>query len=243
MTTSDDPFKYHPELRDKIADPLKSRFRDGNLADMDEKMRAAGAPPNWRISDEAREASRVETLRGYDDGDIWVFGYGSLIWDPGLLFDQVRVANLNGFHRRFCLRSELGRGSPEKPGLMVALDRGGECASLIFRIPHRLIEQETRILWKREVLRLSYQPQFVPVKTAVEDVMALAFVIDPAAENYQANLDPELAAHYVATGEGLYGTSLNYVENLVSQLAELGIDDQNVSDLCNRARQLNDPAK
>ena len=86
-----------------------------------------GGGPMWS----ARK--RAAFLAQRNDQDLWIFAYGSLIWDPAFYFEEVRVAKAPGYQRSFCLRSEIGRGSPEKPGLMVALDHGSECQGLAFR--------------------------------------------------------------------------------------------------------------
>lgn len=231
MTDEADPYRLHPELKGKIADPMSSRFRGMNLANIDAMMREAGAPENWRISDEERESVRLETLRSHGDKDLWLFGYGSLIWDPGIRFSEVRIATLTGYHRRFCIKSELGRGSVEKPGMMVCLDKGGECTSLAFKIPREHLEEETRIIWRREMLRRTYIPTYVPVDTKAGPITALTFIIDPQADSYRPNISLEQAATFVATGEGFYGSSFEYVKNLVAHLAEFGIEDDNVREL------------
>ncbi|MFK7965219.1 MAG: gamma-glutamylcyclotransferase [Burkholderiaceae bacterium] len=239
MTKSDDPYRHHPELRDKIADPLTSRFRQIDLSVVDKKMIEAGMPADWRVSDEAREASRAKTLSQHPaNEDLWLFGYGSLIWDPGFHFSEVRVATLEGYQRRFCLRSELGRGSPASPGVMVGLDVGGHCQSLAFKIPASLVHEETRLIWKREMLRRTYQPQFVTLSTAHGNVQALTFIVDPGCTPYMPDMPIEQVAHYVATGAGIYGTSFEYVDNLVIHLEGLGIVDPAVTELHTRARQL-----
>lgn len=238
MTNSADPYLHHPELRGKIADPMTSRFRRVNLADIDEIMLKAGAPKDWRISDEKRESNRREALKNHGENDLWLFGYGSLIWDPGILFSEVRIATLPGYHRRFCIKSELGRGSVDKPGMMVCLDKGGECTSLAFKIPRERLNEETRLIWQREMLRRTYIPTFVTINTKVGPETALTFVIDPKAESYYPDISLEQAATYVATGEGFYGSSFEYVKNLVAHLAEFGIEDENVRQLHETALQI-----
>jgi cation transport protein ChaC len=230
-TDTDDPYRWHPELRGKIADPMTSRFRRLDLSDIDEIMFSNGAPKDWRISDEAREANRRETLSSHGDNDLWLFGYGSLIWDPGILFSEVRIGTLVGYHRRFCIKSELGRGSVDRPGMMVCLDRGGECTSLAFKIPRERLNEETRLIWQREMLRRTYVPTYVTIDTIAGPEKALTFVIDPEAESYRPNISLEQAATYVATGEGFYGSSFEYVKNLVAHLTEFGIEDENVREL------------
>jgi len=231
MTDPTDPYHLHPELRGKIADPMTSRFRRTDLTEIDQIMFQAGAPKDWRISDELREANRRKSLSSHGDNDLWLFGYGSLIWDPGIRFSEVRIATLPGYHRRFCIKSELGRGSVEKPGMMVCLDRGGECTSLAFKIPREHLEEETRLIWQREMLRRTYVPTYVTINTKAGPETALTFVIDPEAESYYPDISLEQAATYVATGEGFYGSSFEYVKNLVAHLTEFGIEDDNVRQL------------
>ncbi|MGB7300899.1 MAG: gamma-glutamylcyclotransferase [Burkholderiaceae bacterium] len=228
MPVDTDPFRYQPYWRDKIADPNGSRFRKMSLASIDQKMIAAGFDKNWRLTDEQREANRVDTLNSGPGGDLWVIGCGSLIWDPGFLFDEVRLGAVTGFERRFCLYSVLGRGSPDKPGLMVAFDPGTTAQGAVFRIPRDKIEHESRLIWRREMLVGAYQPRFVSVTTAQGPLQALAFVANPASSVYRPEIGAEEAACLVATGEGFYGTCFEYVESLARQLAALGIHDHGV---------------
>jgi len=233
-----DPFVHHPELRPKIVLAEASAFRDMDLAMMDEKMRGIGAPADWRHPDAYREQSRMATMQGRPDGDLWVFAYGSLMWDPAFHFDEVRTARLPGYQRRFCMKSVLGRGSPENPGLMAGLDHGDGCDGLVFRVPGDLIDQETRIIWRREMLLHAYAPAFLPVTTDAGGLAALAFVVDPTADSYLPNLSVDETARYMATGVGVFGSSLDYLENLGEQLAALGIVDAALNELSDRTRRL-----
>lgn len=238
MTSDSDPFRHHPELKDKVVDPLSSDYRNMNLALLDEKMRAAGAQANWRHSDAYREESRRKTLQGCQDGDLWVFAYGSLMWDPAFRFSEVRTARLTGYQRSFCLKSELGRGTPEKPGLMAGLDNGGECSGLVFRIDSDLIDEETRVIWRREMLLPSYSPKFVSVETPLETIEALAFVVDHTAKCYLPGMSAEETARYMATGAGIFGSSLAYIESLAEHFRTIGIEDGALFRLCDLSRQM-----
>jgi len=226
MTGGDDPFRHHPELKAMIVDPLESTYRTLSMEHLDARMRAAGALDNWRYSDAEREDNRRRILRERWDEDIWVFGYGSLMWDPGFRFAEVRCAVLPGYHRSFCLRSELGRGTKERPGLMAGLIEGGSCRGLAFRIANALIEEETQLIWRREMLTHTYAPTFLTVETAPGPVEALAFVVDPAARNFQPGMSDEETARYMATGAGYYGTSLGYLESLAEHFESMGIEDE-----------------
>jgi len=238
VTGDSDPFRHHPELRGEIVDPLESAYRTMDLALLDEKMVAAGAPATWRHSDGHREKSRRTTLEGRLEGDLWLFAYGSLMWDPAFRFNEVRTALLKGYGRSFCVRSTLGRGTPEKPGLMAGLDQGGDCHGLAFRIGREVIDEETRIIWRREMLLHAYAPEFVALETGEGGIEALAFVVDHSAKSYLPGLSLEETAHYMATGAGVFGSSLAYLENLAEQFATIGIEDAALFKLCDRAREI-----
>jgi len=227
MDSDSDPFRHHPELRGLIVDPLTSAYRAMSLELLDERMRAIGAPADWRRGDDDRE-----------DGDLWVFAYGSLMWDPGFRFGEIRSGLLRGYHRRFCLRSVVGRGTPDRPGLMAGLDRGGECRGLAFRIDGAHVEEETRIIWRREMVMRSYAPEFVPVETAWGGIEALAFIVDPAGESYRPGMSLEETAAFMATGAGLFGSSLDYLERLTDHFATIGIEDDELTRLRDLSRRL-----
>ena len=226
MTSDGDPYRHVPALRALIVDPLVSIYRNFDMAMVDEMMRSAGAPKDWRHSDSYREETRQEALRDRLNDDLWVFAYGSLMWDPGFCFSEVRTARLQGYHRSFCLQSVLGRGSPECPGLMAGLDRGGSCRGLAFRIESAQVDQETRIIWQREMLLHAYVPSFLPIETELGNVEALAFVVDLQTPSYRPGLSLEQTAGYMASGAGVFGTSLEYLQNLAEHFEALGIEDE-----------------
>ncbi|MDJ0958498.1 MAG: gamma-glutamylcyclotransferase [Arenicellales bacterium] len=221
-----DPFIHHPELRGKIIDPSESNFRDLDVTKLDQKMWSRGEEVSWRHSDAYREDSRRKTLDSVMPCDLWVFAYGSLMWDPAFIFEEVRIAHLSRHERRFCLKSVVGRGTPEKPGLMAGLDDGQGCDGLAFRVPQALVEEETRIIWRREMLLHAYSPVFLTATTSLGQIEVLAFVVDHSANNYLPNLTLQQAARYIATGRGMFGSSQEYLENLVGHFEILGIQDE-----------------
>ncbi len=234
---TDDPYLHHPQLRGQIRDAETSFFRTFRPSDFDAKFKAMGAPDDWRYSDEQIEAARAAFLAGREGRDLWVFGYGSLMWDPALRFAEVRRGRLEGYARRFCLKDVLGgRGSRDAPGLMAALDVGAGCEGMVFRIPRADFDEETGILWRREMIAHAYRPLFAPVATALGVVEALTFVADHTAAMICPDLCRAEQARYLATGTGELGTSLQYIETLVAQLALLGIDDAEMTALLAAAR-------
>jgi cation transport protein ChaC len=189
-------------------------------------------PAHWWYADREREADRAETLAGRRDSDLWVFGYGSLMWDPGIRFEEVRRAYVPGYARRFILRDVYGgRGTVDAPGLMVALDKGDGCHGLAFRISRTDLEEETEVLWRRERIGPAYVPVFVEAVTANARLTALAFVADHEADLIDANIGRAQQVEYCATGTGFMGSSLDYLRNINRQFAALGIQDDEVSEL------------
>ena len=227
-----DAFSHLPMLMGKVLDPEKSTFRISlqTFHDWDRRAQAAGYGDNWRRTHEEREATRSKALRGRLGGDLWVFAYGSLMWDPALHVVEIRAAALTGFHRRFCLKVEIGRGSQARPALMAALDVGGECHGLALRIPAHAVDRETEILWMREMIGEGYIPSFFNVTTPQGPVEALAFVTDRQSARF-ADIGAEEAAHLIATGSGILGTNLEYFENLATQVEALGITDKVFEDI------------
>lgn len=177
-------------------------------------------------------------LDGAGAGDVWVFGYGSLVWNPAFHYAEKRRGRIYGFHRAYCIWTHLGRGTPDNPGLMLALDRGGSCCGAAFRIDAHKLEEELSILWAREMAMDSYVPAWVTVHTEGGPVSGLTFTIARNHERYVGRLPPDVVAGHLATAEGYLGTSAEYLENTVAHLAELGIRDATLTDLHRRVIRL-----
>lgn len=232
VTPTDDPFRHHPELRGKIVAAETSFYRSFTTGMLEQMMRKHGLPTGWWYPEEVLQAAHRAFLQRLGPHDLWVFAYGSLMWDPAVQFAEVRVGHLPGYARSFCLFDVLGgRGRPEAPGLFAALDRGEGCKGLLFRIPAAQVAAETAILWQREMVAPAYAAEVVEVATAQGTVEALAFLADHSAEAICPHLSRADRVRYLATGEGVLGTSLAYIETLVAQLAVLGLEDAEVSAL------------
>jgi cation transport protein ChaC len=195
------------------------------------------------LSDEELDASIRCTLAGHAHGqDIWVFGYGSLIWNPIFHHLERRTATLRGFHRRFCLWSVMGRGTPDNPGLVLGLDRGGVCRGVVYRIAGHHAVEELRLLWRREMVIGSYYPRWLRVEVPrhgdrpglVEEVRALAFVVNREHANYAGRLSEERIAKALATARGHIGCSAEYLVKTFEGLAAHGIHDRHLSGLMHR---------
>lgn len=234
-----DPFRHHPELRDKVTPFATSFWRDVTIDALRGMMHAMpdGTPFPF-YPDATREALRAAALDGHA-GDLWVFAYGSLIWDPALDFAEVRRAHAPGHARRFILVDAYGgRGTRAAPGLMAALDTGDGCHGVAFRIAADKVEAETRILFRREMIAPGYHARFIPLHLAgaAAPVRGLAFLADHDDEAMIADIPFETQVRYAATGAGFLGTSLDYLENTLAHLGDVGIADPASQALLEAAR-------
>lgn len=188
------------------------------------------------------EASRRAVLDGIGpDGDLWIFGYGSLIWKPAFEFVEQRSAQLHGWHRQFCLWTPVGRGTPEQPGLALGLDRGGSCSGVAYRIDAAHREQELDLIWRREMLVVAYEPHWVQLRCAEGEVRAIAMTIDPSSPLYAKGLELEDIARVLATAKGELGSARDYLENTVAHLEELDLAEQPLLDILARVRAMTAP--
>ncbi len=227
---SPDAFLHHPELRGKITDPDASALRGFDPWALAAARPDLGLEAFLRPAAE-REALRKATLAGLQ-GDLWVFGYGSLMWDPAFRFAEVRRARVADHARRFILKDSYGgRGTAEQPGLLAALDQGPGCEGLIFRIAAGDVAEETAILWRREMAGPAYHAAFVPADTQAGPVQALTFVADHNSAAIVGGIAREDQVRFIATGAGFFGSSLDYLKNIAAQFAALGIKDAEVDSL------------
>ena len=130
------------------------------------------------LTDAERAAALSAFFAAAPPGDVWVFGYGSLIWNPAIHYDEKRTARIWGYHRSFCLQTTLGRGAPDAPGLVLALDRGGSCHGIVFKLPEGRERDELSVVWDREMALDSYKAVWVTATTADGPVNAVTFVMN-----------------------------------------------------------------
>jgi cation transport protein ChaC len=161
------------------------------------------------------------------DGWLYVFGYGSLIWKPGFGFESAHPALLRGFHRRFCIRSERYRGTPEVPGLVLGLDRGGACRGVAFRVAAAEAAGVLAYLDEREMSGGVYHRRLLAVRLLDGSGVrrAVTFVADRRADAYCGALPPDAAAAAIARGHGVMGPNRDYLLNTVAHLRALGVRD------------------
>jgi cation transport protein ChaC len=238
MTT--DPFRHLPQLRDRLtpAEQSELRLTRERLAQWDERAQKMGSPASWRRSTEELESARLALLAQLDIGDgLWVYSYGSLMWDPGFHFAEVRLAELDGHQRRFSYMTKLGRGSPTCPGLMLSLDEcAGSCKGLAFRIASDLVHAESAMVWGRELIRGGYNAKLLPVGTPQGPITALVFCSNPSHPEYVDGLTIEETAAMIASASGFLGTNRQYLEQVAAQLERLGIADAYIEQLVQQVR-------
>jgi cation transport protein ChaC len=162
------------------------------------------------------------------DGDVYVFAYGSLIWKPASAIVAQEVAVARGWHRAFCLGWDRRyRGNPERPGLMLALDRGGTCTGVVQRLPSHDVEASLDKLLRREmpIYPSPFPPRWVRVETATGPLRAITFAMDRKSDAYVTGLSIEEIADVLACAVGHWGSMAEYLHNTVAHLEELGISD------------------
>jgi cation transport protein ChaC len=167
------------------------------------------------------------------DDRIWLFGYGSLLWNPCVALAETRSALLYGFHRDFRLKLNYGRGSPDAPGLMLGLVPGGSCRGMALQVTAHDLEHELLMVWRREMLTGVYRPRWVDVHTAAGPVAAITFVVN-SSHRCHCRLEDDEVVRLLATGRGLLGTSAAYLESTVDRLDAEGIDDKRLRALHDR---------
>lgn len=172
---------------------------------------------------------------------MWVFGYGSLMWDPGFAYCERLTARLEGWHRSFCMRSIHYRGTAERPGLVLALDaaEGASCAGVAFGVAPGEEDQVRAYLHAREMISDAYNEALLPVTLSDgRRVEAVSYVIDHGHAQYCQGLSLEDQAQIIAVAAGATGSNADYLWNTTLHLAELGLGDADLDWLAERVRQI-----
>jgi len=179
----------------------------------------------------------MTTQAGETPSDLWVFGYGSLMWRPGFVYDERHKALLRGWRRRLCVYSHIYRGTADRPGLVLGLDRGGACRGVAFRVEAGLREATWRYLRERELVTAVYLERMVPVTLADgRRVTALAYVADRAHGQYAGAMRRDRLLELVRQGVGRSGDNAEYVLATRDHLRELGILDRELEWLAAQLR-------
>ncbi len=183
------------------------------------------------------EALLGETLSAWNgNGDVWVFGYASLIWRPEFVAAEERPATVFGFHRALAMRSRVNRGTPERPGLVFALVAGGSCRGRVFRVERDRVEAELTRLWRREMPNAVYDPRWLPCRTPAGAIRALAFTLDRRSPSHTGPVDDDQMLDILRGASGRYGTTLSYLAETARCLDGCGIRDRGIERLVELAR-------
>jgi cation transport protein ChaC len=158
-------------------------------------------------------------------GDLWVFGYASLIWRPEFDFAEQRKAKVHGYHRALKMWSRINRGTPECPGLVFALLSGGSCQGMAYRLPRQEVADALARLWLREMPTAVYDPKWLQCSTAGGPVSALAFTLSRQSPNFTGVLQAEQYRQILDQARGRYGSTLDYARQTYDCLRQAGIDD------------------
>jgi len=182
---------------------------------------------NFRIlTDAERQESLAQAMRHWNRQDIWVFGYGSLIWRPDFEFSERRSALIRGYHRSLCLWSRINRGTPEQPGLVFGLDHGGSCKGVVFRIAAKQVPHTMEQLWRREMPSGAYKPKWLNCSTPNGNVKALVFTMNRNTDAYVRELSKEKLVSVIYNAHGINGPCLEYVMETAQALEKHNIIDQ-----------------
>jgi cation transport protein ChaC len=171
--------------------------------------------------------------------ELWVFAYGSLIWRPGFSYLERRTARLVGAHRALCVYSWVHRGTPEQPGLVLGLDRGGTCRGVAYRVAAADRDAVVAYLREREQVTSVYRESMREIRFVDgSSARALTYVVDRAHAQYSGKLDEETQLRIVSRAEGRSGPNREYVINTASHLVDLGIPDAQLYRLAGRLESL-----
>jgi|SRR5437870_4814505 glutathione-specific gamma-glutamylcyclotransferase len=180
----------------------------------------------------------IAALRGGPE-PVWIFAYGSLMWDREFLRIAAEPALLYGYHRRFCLYSYDYRGTRTRPGLTLGLDRGGTCRGIVFRLPPEGVAEAIDTLWSREMTAPRvYDMRSLPVQTARGRMRAFAFTVRRDHPDYAGRLTLEQTAQVIAVAAGRRGTNRDYLAGTLRHLADLGLADAQLVRLSERVQAL-----
>jgi cation transport protein ChaC len=176
---------------------------------------------------------------GSNNAVVWVFGYGSLMWNPGFHYRRLEYGLVRGWHRAFCVYSQVWRGTPDRPGLVLGLDRGGACKGVAFAVP---VKEEAKVLAyldeRERVTNVYLRRKLVVTLASGRAVEAWGYVVDRRHHQYARKLATAKAARIIAASEGKGGTNPEYLENTILHLDQMGIPEGPLHSLRDRVRAL-----
>jgi len=172
--------------------------------------------------------------------DIYIFGYGSLLWNPTISYETQYLAKIYGFHRSFCMKTHLGRGSFKNPGLMLGLDKGGSCIGSAYKLNKDDAIKNIDILFKREMVTGAYKPKLLKTKLDNNEIVfSLAFTVDKKHKNYFNDKNTSVKARMISKANGFLGTCREYFEYTLESLEELNIADKQMKAISLHLKKIN----
>jgi len=171
--------------------------------------------------------------------DVWLFGYGSLIWNPVIEIEETIIAKVFGYHRKFCLKTQIGRGNEENPGLVLGLEKGGSTSGLALKINSLNAASELDLVWRREMITGAYKPVKLLGHTEKGNIEMIVFVINKNHTNYIGKISEDKTASIISNAKGFLGSGKDYLDKTIESLMRLGINDSYLSRLQNRIMQQN----
>lgn len=183
-------------------------------------------------------ATLRHALNPWESGTpFWIFAYGSLMWNPEFAWDARHVATIRGYHRSFRIWSRINRGTPDNPGLVLTLERGGSCRGLVYRIDPGRVQEEMGRIWAREMTFGSYLPKWLSCVVGGETIRALAFTVNRDCSGYAGAIPVEVMVEALASARGRYGPAHDYLFKTTETLREHGIRDARVEHLTHLVKQ------
>jgi len=192
-----------------------------------------------RMTDDQRAELVDQTLSALSNSELWVFGYGSLIWNPALNYEEKRRCSIQGFEKKFCFWTTLSRGTVERPGLMMGLVEGDSCNGVAFRIDAKNAATELDVLFRREMPHYIYKPTWVEAQCVEKNktFKTLTFVVDTENQRFVDNLSIEKTVRIIATAQGPLGRNCDYLFLLSEKMHELGFAEPELEDLVCRVKE------
>ncbi len=181
---------------------------------------SAEFPP---LSEAARKQSLQDTVAAHPDpgGDLWMFGYGGLMWRPDFDYAERRSVRLEGWKRRLCVWTILARGTPDYPGLSLGLRPGGHCDGIAYRLPEEGRLEILAEIWRREMWTDVYRPTWIDLETGP----ALTFTVNTSSLQYTGGMDDEVILDHIRSAAGRWGSCREYFDNTLQNLRTMGVTD------------------
>lgn len=209
-----------------VPEPQRHTITREGLLDGTFLERARAIPGLQALSDEQLEESLDSALASKRrTHEVWIFAYGSLIWNPAFEYEDRVGAVVKGWHRSFCLSAPFGRGTPENPTLFLALNQGGSAEGVAYKLPKGREREELLLVWRREMFSEGYRAEWVKLLTGTDAFWALTFVANPGAKSFVGELAPRIVAERLRSANGPLGTGLEYLTDTIRHLEDVNLRD------------------